>query len=44
MNRGKRMTCLERDDCSMLVIAPSLASIEQYGLSQYEDDGFHLGD
>ena len=43
VNRGKRMTTLERDDCSMVVIAPPLAVIaDQGGISRCEGDGIKL--
>ena len=43
INRGKRITTLERDDCSIVVIAPPLDTIRHHGgLSTREDDGIHV--
>jgi len=43
INRGKRITTLERDDCSMVVIAPSLDDIAAHGgISRREEDGIRL--
>lgn len=39
INRGKRISTLERDDCSIVAIAPPLETISKHGgLSRREDD------
>lgn len=43
INRGQRITTLERDDCSMVVMAPPLEAISDCGgLSVREDDGISI--
>ena len=43
INRGKRISTLERDDCSIVVIAPPRETINRHGgLSVREDDAISL--